>query len=152
MSDMSGSVPISLVESIDEARKSGDWSRLIEAIPYFGFLGVQFEEADDGIRCLLPPSDKLIGNPMIPALHGGVVGAFLETAAIVQLIAAHETAHVPKIVDISVDYLRSAKPKVTFAQGIITKPGRRVANVRVEAWQDDRSRPVATAHAHFLLA
>jgi Fe-S cluster assembly protein SufB len=34
---------------------------------------------------------------------------------------------------------------------LVTKRGRRVINVRAEAWQDDRARPIATAFAHFLV-
>jgi acyl-coenzyme A thioesterase PaaI-like protein len=38
-----------------------------------------------------------------------------------------------------------------MARGTVVKQGRRVANVRVEAWQGDPDRPVAAAHAHFIL-
>jgi acyl-coenzyme A thioesterase PaaI-like protein len=58
---------------------------------------------------------------------------------------------VPKTINLAVDYLRPARPVETSALGLVTKQGRRVANVRVEAWQEDRGRPVAIAHAHFLL-
>ncbi len=57
----------------------------------------------------------------------------------------------PKTIDISFEYLRSGKPRDTFAQATITKHGRRVANVRVVAWQEDPSRPIAAAHGHFLI-
>ena len=57
----------------------------------------------------------------------------------------------PKIVNISIDYLRPSLLEDMFARGIIIRQGRRVANVRVDAWQSDRARPVAAAHAHFLL-
>jgi acyl-coenzyme A thioesterase PaaI-like protein len=33
----------------------------------------------------------------------------------------------------------------------VTKHGRRVCNVRAEAWQEDRARPIATLHGHFLV-
>jgi acyl-coenzyme A thioesterase PaaI-like protein len=58
--------------------------------------------------------------------------------------------HLPKTINISIDYLRSAGAKTSYAQAILTKRGRRVANVRVEAWQDDRAKPVAAAHGNFL--
>ena len=32
---------------------------------------------------MMPFSPKIIGNPMLPAIHGGLTGAFLETTAIV---------------------------------------------------------------------
>jgi acyl-coenzyme A thioesterase PaaI-like protein len=96
-------------------------------------------------------ADHLIGNPTIPALHGGTLGALLESAAIFELLWASETVVLPKTITFTVDYLRSGAPVDTHARGIVIRHGRRVANVRVEAWQEDRARPIATAHAHFLV-
>lgn len=140
-----------LQKLVAEARKAKDYSRFMQAIPYFRFLGLSLREDEKGPVCVLPADPKLIGNAQLPALHGGVVGALLESAAIVHLIWSAKTDSVPKIIDLSVDYLRSARPVETFARAVITKHGRRVANVRAEAWQDDPERPVAAAHAHFLL-
>ena len=141
----------SLEDAIAEAKRTGDYQGMVDAIPYNAFLGLHLKRTEDGPLCVLPADPKLIGNPLLPALHGGVVGALLESAALMQLMWAHETVHVPKTINLTVDYLRSAKPVETFAQGALTRHGRRIANVRVEAWQDDRDRPVATALAHFLL-
>ena len=80
-----------------------------------------------------------------------MIGAFLETTALATLIWASSSEFLPKTIDISIEYLRSGRSRDTFAQATITKHGRRVANVRVEAWQTDRSIPVATAHAIFLV-
>ncbi|SLN35396.1 PaaI family thioesterase [Oceanibacterium hippocampi] len=143
-----------LERTVARARADGDWRPLFRAIPYLSFMGLEMiEDAADGrLVCVLPEDPKFIGNPLLPALHGGVVGALLEAAAVIELMAVQETARVPKIINLTVDYLRSAKPVRTFAQGSVTKPGRRVASVHVEAWQGDRAKPVATANAHFLLA
>jgi uncharacterized protein (TIGR00369 family) len=142
---------VSLIEAIAEARRSGDPNRFVDTIPYFRFLGLELRPSEGGVLCVLPANPKLIGNPLLPAIHGGVVGALLEAAGITQLIWQSETARVPKTINITVDYLRSARPVDTFAQASVTREGRRVANVRVEAWQEDRGKPVAAAHAHFLL-
>lgn len=138
---------------IAEAREKRDFSPFLAAVPYFRFLGLSVKPGagTDELICVLPGDPKLIGNARLPALHGGVVGALLESAAIVQLIWSAETDVIPKIIDLSVDYLRSARPVETYARAIITKHGRRIANVRAEAWQDDPAKPVAAAHAHFLL-
>jgi len=141
-----------LNDAIARAKETGDYNGIIGEIPYLKFLGLQLRTTDEGILCELPANAKLIGNPLLPAMHGGVIGALLESAAIIQLLWAQETVNVPKTIDFSVDYLRSARPVLTYAQGIITKHGRRVANVRVEAWQEDRAKPVAAAHVHLLLA
>ena len=94
-----------------------------------------------------------VGNPMVPMIHGGAVGALLEHAAVVQLFHELELdlERPPRIVNISIDYLRPCLLHDTFAHGVIIRQGRRVANVRVEAWQSDADRLVAAAHAHFLL-
>ena len=80
-----------------------------------------------------------------------MIGAFLETTALATLIWASDSEFLPKTIDISFEYLRSGRPRDTFAQATITKHGRRVANVRVVAWQEDPSRPIAAAHGHFLI-
>jgi uncharacterized protein (TIGR00369 family) len=144
--------PVTLKEAIAESKAKRDFAVLVAAIPYLRFLGLEAREGPNGILCVLPPDLKFVGNPLLPALHGGVVGALMESAAILQLLWASETTHVPKIIDLSVDYLRPARLAETSAQGVVTRHGRRVANVRVEAWQESPSRPVAAAHAHFLLA
>ncbi|MBP6818084.1 PaaI family thioesterase [Ferrovibrio sp. MS7] len=136
---------------VREARQAEDYARFVQAVPYLRFLGLSVRKGAEGPVCVLPADPKLIGNAQLPALHGGVIGALLESAAIIQLIFAAETDTIPKIIDLSVDYLRSARPVETFARATITKHGRRVANVRAEAWQDDPAKPVAAAHAHFLL-
>lgn len=140
-----------LLDDIKAAKESGDYDRFIGVVPYFKFLGLKLRETPDGPVCLLPSSETLIGNPRLPALHGGVVGALLESAAILQLIWQSETTRLPKTINITINYLRSAKPVETMARGIVTKHGRRIANVRVEAWQDDPARPVAAGMANFLL-
>jgi uncharacterized protein (TIGR00369 family) len=125
--------------------------RLFEAVPYAKFLGVQFEMKGDELTAILPFKDALIGNPMLPALHGGVVGAMMELTAVAQIFLTQGTGQVPKTIDISIDYLRSGRPVDTFARAHVTKLGRRIANVRVEAWQFDRADPIAALHGHFLL-
>jgi acyl-coenzyme A thioesterase PaaI-like protein len=142
---------VSLVDVIAAAKQDGDPQRLIDAIPYAGFLGLAATVVNGELISTMRYADHLIGNPTIPALHGGTLGALLESAAIFELLWASETVVLPKTITFTVDYLRSGAPVDTHARGIVTRHGRRVANVRVEAWQDDRTRPIATAHAHFLV-
>ena len=123
----------------------------LAVIPYAGFLGVRLEEDGDGIVCVLPFRDDLVGNAALPALHGGVVGAFLELTALVQAVELADSERVPKPINFSIDYLRSAGPRDTRGRAEIVKHGRRIANVRVIAWQDDPARPVAAGVGNFLL-
>ena len=123
----------------------------LKRVPYAQFLGMRAELAGDEMTAILPFSDHLIGNPMIPALHGGVVGAFLEMTALAQLALAQPAQRVPKTIDITIEYLRPARAQDTYARATLRKVGRRVANVQVEAWQESRSQPVAGMTGHFLL-
>ena len=93
----------------------------------------------------------MVGNPMLPALHGGTMGALLESTAIFELLWHAESIVLPKTINLTVQYLRSARPVDTFATATITKHGRRVVAARAEAWQGADERPVATASAHFLV-
>jgi uncharacterized protein (TIGR00369 family) len=122
------------------------------AVPYAGLLGVDLELKGDELTLVLPYKDMLIGNPMLPALHGGVVGALMELTALAQLCVAMRQTAIPKTIDIGIDYLRSGRPIPTFARARVTKLGRRIANVRVEAWQGLRDDPIATLRGHFLVA
>jgi acyl-coenzyme A thioesterase PaaI-like protein len=138
-------------EALTELRQTGRFERVLSAIPYARLLGLSVEVVDGDPITMLPGATHLIGNPMLPALHGGTVGALLESAAIFKLIWEIKSIEVPKTITITVDYLRSARVVETRARASITKHGRRVANVRVHAWQQDEGTPVATAHAHFLV-
>ncbi|GAC1365707.1 MAG: hypothetical protein NVSMB47_17040 [Polyangiales bacterium] len=133
------------------AKSDGEWQPLVDAIPFARFLGLSVRVEGGEAICAMRFDPKLVGNYTIPALHGGTLGALLESAAVFALFHAREAAALPKIINVTIDYLRSARAVDTFATATITKQGRRVATVQAIAWQDDRARPVATANAHFLL-
>lgn len=140
-----------LAELIAEAKRDNQPGRLTELVPYARFMGLSMRHVAGELLGLLTYSNMLVGNGALPALHGGAIGALLESTAIFQLLWEAETVVLPKTIDLTVDYLRSGRPHDTWAKGILTRQGRRVANVRVEAWQEDRQRPIAIAHGHFLI-
>lgn len=125
--------------------------RALELIPYARFLGVTMDEGDGPPVCRLPFRNEIVGNVALPAVHGGVVGAFLELAALVGLVDATDSDRVPRPINFSIDYLRSVGPRDTRARAEIVKHGRRIANVRVLAWQDDPAKPVAAGVGNFLV-
>ena len=152
-----------------QARRDAALNALIAAVPFIRFLGITFDRRGDELTAILPFDDKLIGNPLLPALHGGATAAFLEVTAIVGLswstiwdeIEAGRPAsappvtlrlpRLPKTIDFSVDYLRSGLPRDAYARARINRSGRRYASVHVEAWQDSRDRLFAQATGHFLM-
>ncbi len=124
---------------------------LLDAYPFARFLGVELEVTDI-VTARLPFAPHLIGNPMIPALHGGVIGAFMEIAAMAQLAYGERRLKIPKPINVSVQYLRSGKPVDTFARATVNRVGRTIANVEAFAWQDAPDHPIATLQVHFLMA
>jgi uncharacterized protein (TIGR00369 family) len=142
---------MTLVERLAAAKQSGDYQALLDAVPYSTFLGLTARFDGDVLITTMRYADHLIGNPALPALHGGTVGALLESAAIFELLVRAETVVLPKTITLTVDFLRSGRPLDTHARAFVTRQGRRVTNVRVEAWQDDHERPIAAAAAIFLV-
>ncbi|WP_282602491.1 PaaI family thioesterase [Paracoccus sp. PARArs4] len=152
-----------------KSRRDSALKALVAGVPYMQWLGVQFDRRGDELTATLPFDEKLIGNPRLPAIHGGVTAAFLEMTAIMELAwtAMWEdmeagriapTAEVPgsvprlpKTIDFTVDYLRSGLPRDAYARARIIRSGRRYASVHVETWQDNRSRLMAQATGHFLM-
>lgn len=66
-------------------------------------------------------------------------------------LAAGYRPQLPKTIDITTDFLRGGLPRDAFALAGVNRSGRRFASVRVEAWQGNRTRPVAQATGRFLM-
>lgn len=152
-----------------KSRRDSALNALVSGVPYMTWLGIRFDRRGDELTAILPFDDKLIGNPLLPAIHGGVTAAFLEVTAIIELgwaamwedlesgriapDAAVEGSlpRLPKTIDFTVDYLRSGLPRDAYARARVVRSGRRYASVHVEAWQDNRARLIAQATGHFLM-
>lgn len=141
-----------------QARDENNAQVLVDALPYARFLGMRAVEIDGEPGFHLPPRDSNVGNPVLPAIHGGAVGGFMEMAAVVTLLMEIDQSklagplRVPKLVDFSVDYLRAARLVDTYASCEVARQGRRMANVVVRIWQESRDQPMATARSHYVLA
>ena len=132
-----------------EVRGAKDYQKAIELIPYAHFLGVTFEEKDEELIFTLPFDEKLIGNPILPALHGGAVGGFMENAAILHLMWTMDSLTLPKNIDFTIDFILSGRPQNTHAACKVVRQGKNIANVQIEAWQENRHTPIAIARSHF---
>jgi len=141
-----------LLKQMSQDGRGDNLNELLKHIPYAAFLGLTVEHRDNEVITVLPFNEQLVGNVNLPAIHGGAIGALLEATAVLQLIADTGCQRFPKTIDVSFDYLRSARACTTYGRAIVTRQGRRVANVRAELWQDNRSKPVAAGHGHFLLS
>jgi uncharacterized protein (TIGR00369 family) len=126
-------------------------SDLLQRLPYARFLGLEGRLEDETLTVVMPFADKLIGNPLLPALHGGSTAALLEMTAIAQVAQAYPRLRLPRPINVTVSYLRSGRPVDVLARARISRAGRRVAHVLAEAWQEDATQPIATLVANFLL-
>ncbi len=133
---------------------SGASSALAFLTPYARSLGIDTYSIEDGIPVLAIEFNPVLeGRP--GALHGGAISGLLETAGYAVLRARLDAdGRHPRFkpINITVQFLSSGKQKATFAKGRITRLGRRSANLTVEAWQDDRERPIATAVMNVMLS
>ncbi|MEM9425901.1 MAG: PaaI family thioesterase [Pseudomonadota bacterium] len=150
-------------------RRDAALRAMVEGIPYVQFLDISFERHGDELTSVLRFHDELIGNPALPAIHGGVTAAFLETTALIELgwqqvwekvesgrldadaLTPETMPRMPKTIDFTIDYLRSGLPRDAYARARVNRSGRRYASVFVEAWQDNRARPFALGTGHFLM-
>jgi acyl-coenzyme A thioesterase PaaI-like protein len=115
--------------------------------PFARCLGIR--SGADG-TLVMPFTPRIIGNPILPAIHGGMTGAFLETTAIVG-VTRELGVSPPKPIGLTINYLRSGRALDSYASVSIVKQGRRVVAFEAQAWQDDRTRPIASAFGHFML-
>lgn len=152
------------------ARAAKDPSLMIAALPYAQWLGMEAQFVDGNLRFYLPPIKTNIGNPSLPALHGGAIAGFMEMSAVIHLLMFfnHDPRDnskaeispapqddpqpkVPKIIDFSIDYLRACRFEDTWCECEMVRQGRRVANMAIRVWQGDPCSPAAAARAHYLL-
>ena len=152
-----------------KARRDMALGALVNGMPYAAWLGIRFDRRGEELTATLPFAERLIGNPMLPALHGGATAAFLETTAIVELTWAamwgdleagrvapdperpETLPRLPKTIDFTIDYLRQARAEDLYAEAEVQRVGRRVANVRMRAFQREREQPVVLGRGNFLL-
>ena len=116
--------------------------------PFARCLGIRVEENG---TLVMPFSPKIVGNPILPAIHGGMTGAFLETTAIVGVTRELGVSAPPKPIGLTINYLRSGRALDSYANVSIVKQGRRIVAFEARAWQDAPDKPIASAFGHFML-
>jgi len=136
-------------DQLKQAHEQGDYAPLLALIPYARLIGVECSRVGDELLFRLPANKDNIGNPLLPAIHGGVIAGFMELSAALHLLIFTGSPEVPKIIDFSLDYLRAGHFRDTWARCQVARQGRRVANVAITAWQSTEAEPIATARAHF---
>ena len=120
--------------------------------PYAELLGLSTRRGEDGtLLWVMPFREEVVGRPGY--LHGGAIAGLLEFAALGTLFEAlggDDDVSV-KPINVTVDFMRGGTGHETLAGATITRLGNRVANVEAYAWQQDRTKPIATAHMNLLI-
>lgn len=117
--------------------------------PYAELLGLTTEERDGERLWVMPFREEVVGRPGF--LHGGAIAGLLEFAALGAVYDALEPGAKVKPINVSVDFLRGGADHDTWAAAVVTRLGKRVANVEAHAWQQDRARPIAAARMNLMV-
>lgn len=123
----------------------------LQNLPYVRMLGFDITRHDDGLRGVLPYAEHLIGNPLVPALHGGVVAALLHFTAAALLMMDAPGEKMPRVFTCTIEYLASPDLQDSFATAQIISRSRRFANVRATAWQPHSGKMISAATMQFSL-
>ena len=142
----------SLNKELLRAKEQANPQLILDLIPYSSFIGAQARLDNDQVLYWLDRRPANIGNPSLPAIHGGVIGGFLELAAAIEILYTLDVNLVPKVVDFSLDYLRPGRYKTIYANCTVLRQGKKLVNVTATAWQDDPQTPIANARCHFLVS
>ncbi len=140
-----------LGERLLKARENREFARLLHEIPYARLIGMSCIPIGSSLLFTLPPNHDNVGNPSLPALHGGVIAGFMEMSASLHILLTQNTTTVPKVVNFAIDYLRPGRLQESYAECQVIRQGKKIINVSITAWQDYRDKPIATARVHLLL-
>lgn len=143
---------LAFIEQFRSLRGEDSFEIDVAAIPYGELLGITISFKEGQLLTHMKYGEHLIGNPILPAVHGGCMGSLIEFAAMHQLLWEMESDSLPKTINLTIEYMRPGRTEDFTAKAVVTKLGRRVANVQVTAWQSDPLKPVVAGIGHFLMA
>ncbi|MHB8584730.1 MAG: PaaI family thioesterase [Thermoplasmatota archaeon] len=114
---------------------------LIQVPPFHAWLGVRLESVSEERATLrVPYRPELIGNPLIPAIHGGILAALIDLAGGVVLFA--QLGIPTPTIDMRIDYLRPALAELDLvAEARAVSVGATIAYVDIEVRQIGRGQP-----------
>ena len=123
----------------------------ITELPYSKALRLELDAVAPGrAEMALPYHAELVGDPATGVIHAGAVSALMDTVCGAAVMSHPEAGHGTATLDLRLDYMRAAQPgQRVLAQAEVTHVTRSVAFVRATAWDEDATRPVATAAGAF---
>ena len=123
----------------------------LQTLPYVRMLGFSIVPEEGGVRGLLPFVEHLTGNPLVPALHGGVIAALAHFTAAAELMMLRGSLAMPQVFSCTIEYLASPELRDCEARASITSVSRRFANLRAVAVQPHSGKEIAAATLQFLV-
>ena len=125
-----------------------------QKIPFNRFLGMEVRQFDSGLVQLEVPARKeFVGNPSLPALHGGVISALLDTAGGGAVWSQVEDNEAVSTVDLRVDFLRPGRQEPLVGQGKVVRLGNKVGVAELRAFHPGaEDKPVAAGMGVYNIA
>ncbi len=120
-----------------------------QGIPLHVWLGFVVAELEPG-RCLVrvPFREEMVGDPVRPALHGGVASTLADAAGGLAVFTRLSARHRTSTVDLRVDFLRPGRvADDLWCSAEVLRMGNRVAVASCEVWQGERDHVIAQARA-----
>ena len=110
-----------------------------DAIPFNKLLGIEVELARKGyVRLRVDYRHEFIGNPLIPALHGGFLAAVLDVAGgAAALTTLSKVTDRISTVDMRIDYIRFGMEKDIIAEGHVLRTGNRIVVTEMSIRHED---------------
>lgn len=108
-----------------------------EQVPFNRWMGLRATDIREGeLWVTMPFRPEMVGDPLRPALHGGVAAALLDAtggAALFTLLGEQDRA---STVDLRVDYLKPGQCRDVLAKAKIIRMGNRMATVEIRAYHE----------------
>jgi uncharacterized protein (TIGR00369 family) len=125
--------------------------QFLPLIPFNQFLGIETLDVQTGlVRMRLPYRPVLVGNPVLPALHGGVLSTLLDVVgggAAWTVVRPGERVYT---IDLRIDYLEPARCLTLLAEAKVVRSGRRIVVVNMRAFHEEQpSHTLADARGVF---
>ena len=121
---------------------------VMQIAPFHRWLGLKIiQQNNDHLELEMPWRDELVSNPVIGAVHGGILASLIDLTGLYAIIAAGGVARAT--VDLRVDYHRAATNGPLRAIGQVVKLGKTISTADTRIIDDDE-RLVASGRGTYL--
>ncbi|MEP3224331.1 MAG: hotdog fold thioesterase [Parasphingorhabdus sp.] len=121
---------------------------LLQIAPFHRWLGLKIvQQSNDHLELEMPWRDELVSNPVIGAVHGGILASLIDLTGLYTVIAAGGVAKATA--DLRVDYHRPATKGPLRAIGQVIKLGKTISTADTRILDDD-DRLVASGRGTYL--